>query len=663
MTFSNFPGGLDTTSNLPDTINDSSTLNSPDHADLHNTISQALLGVEAKLGTGTGSVPALGETLVGTGSGSADWTAISATNYNVKVFGAAGNGTTDDTTAIQNTINAAHTAGGGVVFFPPGTYKITAALTVYTHISLAGSGSGVTDGSGGGGGTSVTEINQTSTSLDCLTGTDVYDFSMSDITLNGPGSGTGIGLELKLSTDGDTRYVTLKNVTSQNFGADGIKIDTLIVSFFQNVVCYGNGGFGFNLHASGTAAATSTTFTACWAHDNTSAGWSIDHMVYSSFVSCAADINGAQGFLINNCQSVGFHACGAESNTGNQFKVQAASYNITLTSCWTFHNSSIALYVTGDSINVAAIGFHENTPTGSPTASIKVDAGSIATLMGYFVITAVSLAANTTTVVNDGAGNASFGGELTAGNSLAVTGSVLAYKSGATALIKATDSANSGYVTMSQVASGNGTIESTSAVSIVADSGSNAILSATSPQLLVQHLGGSYHNITLGHNDTDGTIGTNSGNLILSPAGSLLIPTNTITLGYAQITSPFTTTTTNANVAVGLAVTVTVPAGGRNLKLTAFCSGMKTTASAGTALGWSILESANVLSTTVVNEPVTTYNVQATTIAYVSAPSAGSHTYNVFAYQNAAGTLTVTAGTANPSAGNPGPAYILAELI
>jgi hypothetical protein len=44
--------------------------------------------------------------------------------YNVKDYGAVGNGTADDTVAIQNTINAAQTAGGGVVYLPPGNYKI-----------------------------------------------------------------------------------------------------------------------------------------------------------------------------------------------------------------------------------------------------------------------------------------------------------------------------------------------------------------------------------------------------------------------------------------------------------------------------------------------------------------------------------------------------------
>ena len=47
---------------------------------------------------------------------------------NVLLFGAKGDGVTDDTVAIQNTINSLST--GGEVWFPPGNYKISNTLTV-----------------------------------------------------------------------------------------------------------------------------------------------------------------------------------------------------------------------------------------------------------------------------------------------------------------------------------------------------------------------------------------------------------------------------------------------------------------------------------------------------------------------------------------------------
>ena len=44
--------------------------------------------------------------------------------YDVKDYGATGDGTTDDSTAIQSAITALETNGGGILFFPAATYKI-----------------------------------------------------------------------------------------------------------------------------------------------------------------------------------------------------------------------------------------------------------------------------------------------------------------------------------------------------------------------------------------------------------------------------------------------------------------------------------------------------------------------------------------------------------
>lgn len=57
---------------------------------------------------------------------------------NVKSYGAVGDGITDDTTSIQNAINA---SSGGIVFFPAGDYKISSTLTINTSgVHLVGEG-------------------------------------------------------------------------------------------------------------------------------------------------------------------------------------------------------------------------------------------------------------------------------------------------------------------------------------------------------------------------------------------------------------------------------------------------------------------------------------------------------------------------------------------
>ena len=61
--------------------------------------------------------------------------------YNVFDYGALGNGVNDDTAAINNAIAAA--SAGGIVFFPPGTYKLTGSGVILgkANTTLRGAGS------------------------------------------------------------------------------------------------------------------------------------------------------------------------------------------------------------------------------------------------------------------------------------------------------------------------------------------------------------------------------------------------------------------------------------------------------------------------------------------------------------------------------------------
>ena len=63
---------------------------------------------------------------------------------NVKDYGAVGDGSTDDATAINNAIAAAKAAGGGVVFFPVGNYRVASTINVTgstgRYITLMGEG-------------------------------------------------------------------------------------------------------------------------------------------------------------------------------------------------------------------------------------------------------------------------------------------------------------------------------------------------------------------------------------------------------------------------------------------------------------------------------------------------------------------------------------------
>jgi hypothetical protein len=87
--------------------------------------------------TGNGAVAATFQGFLQTGSGATTrtWQSKAADIFSVKDFGAVGNGVTNDTTAIQNAINAA----SGVLYFPAGSYLVN-SLTLKEGLILYGAG-------------------------------------------------------------------------------------------------------------------------------------------------------------------------------------------------------------------------------------------------------------------------------------------------------------------------------------------------------------------------------------------------------------------------------------------------------------------------------------------------------------------------------------------
>jgi hypothetical protein len=128
------------------------------------------------------------------------------------------------------------------------------------------------------------------------------------------------------------------------------------------------------------------------------------------------------------------------------------------------------------------------------------------------------------------------------------------------------------------------------------------------------------------------------------------------TLGYAQITSDFTTTTTPTSVDVtGLSVAVTVPIGGARIKITAYAYGFYTSGATGVVTAMAIQEGATVLSQ-MRRDMELTNSPDVGIVVYTAVATAGAHTYKVTISQNGAGTLRVQAA---PTA----PAFILVENI
>lgn len=154
---------------------------------------------------------------------------IAATYYNVKQYGAKGDGSTDDTIAIQAAINAA--AGGvtngtntvgGVVVFPPGAY-IHTGLVIYSFIHLWGSGIGATilQLKNGANADSVQGYNAASLIGGSSTG-GVANWSIKDLTIDGNKSNqTGVSFGIRQYGYG----FILQNVRVRNTYSDALRSD------------------------------------------------------------------------------------------------------------------------------------------------------------------------------------------------------------------------------------------------------------------------------------------------------------------------------------------------------------------------------------------------------------------------------------------------------
>ncbi len=104
----------------------------------------AVLGATALAAASTAGIASAGAF---TGAGAVAPEAV----FNVKTFGAVGDGNANDTPAIERAINAASSAGGGTVEFPAGTYKAANTIHLKSHITvMLDSGSTVVGASGTG---------------------------------------------------------------------------------------------------------------------------------------------------------------------------------------------------------------------------------------------------------------------------------------------------------------------------------------------------------------------------------------------------------------------------------------------------------------------------------------------------------------------------------
>jgi VCBS repeat-containing protein len=201
--------------------------------------------------------------------------------YDVKFYGAKGDGVTDDTAAIQAAINAAHAAGGGTVYIGAGTFivsgtsdKSDGAIRMLDNVTLQGAGMGQT----------ILKVSDTTTSS--ITGVIrtpyneiTHDVGVYDLTIDGNRANTTGKVDGFYCgvAPGDTRQdynITVESVEVMNCsgygfdpheqtlnlriadsvshgnGLDGFVADFLVNSTYENNLAYDNDRHGFNITTS-----------------------------------------------------------------------------------------------------------------------------------------------------------------------------------------------------------------------------------------------------------------------------------------------------------------------------------------------------------------------------------------------------------------------------
>lgn len=230
--------------------------------------------------------------------------------YSVMNYGAVGDGTTDDTAAINAAIAAC--PAGGIVFFPPGHYAISSPIIVPPQITLEGSHRDVIWYTG------AAAIPVSITALATFAGNGMIKL-MGKADQSPPGSVDHVGAAIRflvidgtglpggsatrgIRVEGVVRdflfeHVTVRHVNDTGFWFGAGATSGLMPSSFRLLHCLAdtcaNNGYTF------TNTPDSTVFD-CNALGNTNVGFYIAGFMNGQIANCRAEWSGLQGFYFTS---------------------------------------------------------------------------------------------------------------------------------------------------------------------------------------------------------------------------------------------------------------------------------------------------------------------------------------------------------------------------
>jgi hypothetical protein len=287
-----------------------------------------------------------------------------------------------DSSGADDSAAIAAVAGANVrLFLLPGAWNLNAGLPLSTGMSVLGAGGG------------STVIHQRGTAVPGMVGTDVASILLEGFDLIGPSSGSQHGISFIKSSASNIPFTSIRDVRVSHFGADGVNIQTPISTGFDNVNSFLNGGNGFTV--SDVSACTSCDFRNCYANANTSNGYSLTNLQYSSLTGCACDSN-ANGYVLTGCHGVVLSGCGAENTVADSYII-TGSKACNIFGAVVFGNNHYGIHVTGSSKRITIGGAEEISP-GSATNFIITDSGTTGVIWGAVPVTADSIGGTWTNV-------------------------------------------------------------------------------------------------------------------------------------------------------------------------------------------------------------------------------------------------------------------------
>ncbi|MFJ2567869.1 glycosyl hydrolase family 28-related protein [Streptomyces sp. NPDC087568] len=296
----------------------------------------------------------------------------------IKDFGAQGDGTTDDTSAVQAAVDAASAAGGGTLYIPAGRHIIAGTLTWASGVTAIGAGS------------RVSILQSTNQNNDCITGSDIRDVTLQGLQLSGPGRGFGSGVRFTRVSAPATTGITLRDMLIQSFGGDGVFCHQLAGSVLHRVRVRTCGGVGFHLQApqDTVLGGASTSLVGCSVEGCVTGGYWLDGMAYTSLAGCAVQ-QSPVGYRLDGCTGVSLTGCGAEQCTTG-LTVYGGT-GATANGFTTKASDGTSVWLTNSAKGVVLAGVAEVAPAAAATTCLRADAGTIATVLGLTAVKANAL--------------------------------------------------------------------------------------------------------------------------------------------------------------------------------------------------------------------------------------------------------------------------------